>query len=150
MPSLKTMLCYSSLGTAVQPPPGHKAELHCHHSSITAACGSPSSTREMAPGPGLQGFCRGPQQTKLLLPRKPSTFWRRRLQKHFNTANANIANEPLASFPLQAAPAQPGKLCAAPAQLPAHLPSSPRWMGLCHSSREPAAGKPPPLCCPEH
>lgn len=112
MPSLKKMLCYSSLGTAVQPPPGHKAELHCHHSSITAACGSPSSTRETAPGPGLQGFCRRPQQTKLLLPRKPSTFWRRRLQKHFNTAYANIANEPLASFPLQAAPAQTGKLCS--------------------------------------
>lgn len=105
------MLCYSSLGTAVQPPLEHKAELHCHHGSNTAACGSPSSTRETAPRPGLQGFCRGPQQTKLLLPRKPSAFWSGRLQKRFNTAYATITNGPLASFPLQAAPAQPGKLC---------------------------------------
>ena len=150
MPSLLARaFCYDSLGTAIQTPPEHEAELHCHHSSTAAACGSPSSIssccgREAAPRPGMQRFCRGHWQTELPLPRKPSTFWRRRLQKHFNTAYANKTNVPLASFPLQAAAAQPGKLSTAPAQLSTCLPSILYGMGLCHSSREPAVWKPLP------
>lgn len=94
--SLARALCYSSLDRAAQTLPEH-TELHCHHSSTTAACRSPSSictccSMETAPRPGLQSFCTGPWQTQLLLPKKPCSFWRKRLQKHFDTAFANITN----------------------------------------------------------
>lgn len=141
--SLARVLCYSSLDRAAQTLPDHQQSFTQPHSSTTAACRSPSSicsccSMETAPRPGLQGFCTGPCQTQLLLPRKFCSSWRR-LQKHFDTAFANRTNEPLARFSSQAAAALPVKLhrfCST-FHTPVIMPTKD---GLCHSSREPTFG----------
>lgn len=142
--TLLQQLGQSSTSTAWSP-----TELPCHHSSSTAACRSPSSissccSMETAPRPGLQSFCRGPCQTQLLLP-KPSNFWRKRLQKHFDTAFANITNEALARFSSQAAAALPEELSAASAQLSVIVPT---WDGVVPRPQRASSGETAALAIP--